>query len=226
MKVGILGTGGVGRSLAEGFAANGHDVLIGTRDVAELLARAEPDQMGRPPFSAWASEHPDVRVDSFAEAGAHGELLVNATLGAGSIDALRAAGAGDVDARIVIDTSNPLGFSDGGAPGLFIGLTDSLAERIQREFPAAHVVKAWNTMTAALMTAPDLVAGGDHSIPICGDDPDARREVAGLLQEFGWRDVVDLGDLSGARAMEAYLLLWLRLYGAFGTPLVNTKVVR
>ncbi len=225
MKVGILGTGGVGRALAEGFAATGHDVMIGTRDVAGLLARTEPDQMGRPPFSSWSSEHTEVRVVSFAEAGAHGDLLVNATLGTGSIDALRAAGAGDVDARIVIDASNALEFS-GGSAGLFVGLDDSLAERIQREFPSARVVKAWNTMTAALMTNPDLVAGGDHSIPICGDDEDARREVARLLEDFGWRDVVDLGDLTAARAMEAYLLLWLRLYTAFDTPMVNIKVMR
>ena len=225
MKVGILGTGGAGRALTEGFAAAGHDVVIGTRDVAALLARTEPDQMGRPPFSAWSSEHTEVRVASFAEAGAHGDLLVNATLGTGSIDALRAAAAGDVDARIVIDASNPLEFS-GGSAGLFVGLDDSLAERIQREFPATRVVKAWNTMTAALMTNPDLVAGGDHSIPICGDDEDARREVARLLEDFGWRGVVDLGDLTAARAMETYLLLWLRLCTAFDTPMVNIKVMR
>jgi len=225
MKVGILGTGGVGRALAEGFAATGHDVVIGTRDVAGLLARIEPDQMGRPPFSAWSSEHPEMRVASFGEAGAHGDLLVNATLGSGSIDALRAAGAGDIDARIVIDASNALDFS-GGSASLFVGLNDSLAERIQRAFPAARVVKAWNTMTAALMTNPDLIAGGDHSIPICGDDEDARREVARLLEEFGWRDVVDLGDLTAARAMEAYVLLWLRLYSTFDTPMVNVKVMR
>jgi 8-hydroxy-5-deazaflavin:NADPH oxidoreductase len=224
MKVGILGTGIVGRSLAAGFAANGHDVMIGTRDVDALMARTEPDGMGAPPFAAWHADHGDVRVGPFAETGAHGELLVNATLGAVSIDVLRAAGAGDVDARIVIDASNPLDFS-GGSASLFVGIDDSLAERIQREFPAARVVKAWNTMTAALMTDPSLVAGGDHSIPICGDDADARREVAALLGAFGWRDVVDLGDLTGARAMETYVLLWLRLYTSAGTPMVNIKVV-
>ncbi len=224
MKVGILGTGTVGRSLAAGFAANGHDVMIGTRDVDALMARTEPDGMGAPPFAAWHADHGDVRVGPFAETGAHGELLVNATLGAASIDVLRAAGAGDIDARIVIDASNPLDFSSGSA-SLFVGIDDSLAERIQREFPAARVVKAWNTMTAALMIDPSQVAGGDHSIPICGDDADARREVAALLGDFGWRDVVDLGDLTGARAMETYVLLWLRLYTSVGTPMVNIKVV-
>jgi predicted dinucleotide-binding enzyme len=225
MKIGILGTGTVGRSLAEGFAARGHNVMIGTRDVDALMARSDPDAMGTPPFSVWHTDHEDVRVRPFGEAGAHAEVLVNATLGAVSIDALRAAGAGDVDARILIDASNPLEFS-GGSASLFVGIDDSLAERIQRAFPAARVVKAWNTMTAALMTDPSRVAGGDHSIPICGDDADARREVAALLAEFGWRDVVDLGDLAGARAMEAYVLLWLRFSTSAGTPMVNVKVVR
>jgi predicted dinucleotide-binding enzyme len=225
MKIGILGTGTVGRSLAEGFAAKRHDVMIGTRDVDALMARSDPDAMGTPPFSVWHADHRDVRVGAFGEAGTQAELMVNATLGAVSIEALRAAGAGDVDARILIDASNPLQFS-GGSASLFVGIDDSLAERIQRSFPAARVVKAWNTMTAALMTDPSRIAGGDHSIPICGDDADAKRDVAGLLAEFGWRDVVDLGDLAGARAMEAYVLLWLRLYTSVGTPMVNVKVVR
>ena len=225
MKVGILGTGGVGRALAEGFAAGGHEVMVGTRDVDATMARSETDQLGNPPFSEWRSVHGDVAVGAFPEAGAHGEMLVNATSGAGSLEALRAAGAGDVDARILIDASNALDFS-GGFPSLFVAVTDSLAERIQREFPSVRVVKAWNTMTAGLMTNPELVGAGDHSIPICGNDEDAKRRVVALLEGFGWRDVVDLGDLTGARAMEAYLLFWLRLYGAAGTSMLNTKVVR
>jgi predicted dinucleotide-binding enzyme len=224
MKVGILGTGSVGRALAEGFAREGHDVMVGTRDVEALMARTQPDRMGSPPFADWLPAQTGVAVGTFAEAGAHGELLVNATLGSASIDVLREAGAGG--GRIVIDTSNPLDLSGGFPPSLFVVNTDSLAERIQREFPDARVVKAWNTMTASLMTTPGALAGGDHSIPICGDDDDARRQVADLLRSFGWRDVVDLGDLTAARAMEAYLLFWLRMYQAVGSPVVNTKVVR
>jgi predicted dinucleotide-binding enzyme len=226
MKVGILGTGNVGRTLAEGFAREGHDVVVGTRDVDALMSRTEPDPMGNPPFSAWRSEHEDVAVGTFAEAGAHGEVLVNATLGSASIDVLREAGLADAPDRIVIDASNALDHSGGFPPSLFVVNTDSLAERIQREFPDARVVKAWNTMTASLMTNPGLLAGGDHSIPICGNDDDARRQVADLLRSFGWHDVVDLGDLTAARGMEAYLLFWLGLYGATGSPLVNTKIVR
>ncbi len=226
MRVGILGTGTVGRALAEGFAATGHDVMIGTRDVEALLSRAEPDAMGTPPFAAWRGEHPGVAVGTFAETGAHGEIWVNSTLGMRSIDALRAAGAEGAEGRTVIDTSNPLDFSRGFPPSLFVGNTDSLAEQIQRAFPSVHVVKAWNTVTAALMTKPTLVADGDHTIPICGNDDAAKGAVTALLEGFGWRDVLDLGDLSNARAMEAYLHLWIGLLTALGTSMFNTKVVR
>jgi 8-hydroxy-5-deazaflavin:NADPH oxidoreductase len=226
MKVGILGTGGVGRALAEGFVREGHGVLVGTRDVDELMARSEPDRMGTPPFAQWLAEHPGVAVGTFSHVGEHAELLVNATLGSASVDVLREAGLADAPGRIVIDASNALDHSGGFPPSLFVVNTDSLAEQIQREFPDARVVKAWNTMTASLMTNPGLLAGGEHSIPICGNDDDARRQVADLLRSFGWRDVVDLGDLTAARGMEAYVLFWLGLYGAAGSPLVNVKIVR
>ncbi len=225
MKVGILGTGTVGRTLAEAFVREGHDVMIGTRDVEALTARAEPDQSRTPPFSAWHAEHENIAMGPYAEAGKFGDLLVNSTAGGGSVEALRAAGAKDLDGRIVIDTSNALDFSAGFPPSLFVGNTDSLAETIQREFPRIRVVKAWNTMTAALMTNPGMLAGGDHTIPICGDDEDAKKEVTSLLEGFGWRDVLDLGDLTGARGMEAYVLFWLNTYTALQNPIFNTKVV-
>ncbi|MDP9295311.1 MAG: NAD(P)-binding domain-containing protein [Actinomycetota bacterium] len=226
MKVGILGTGRVGRTLAEGFAREGHEVMIGTRDVEALMERTEPDQQRTPPFRVWHAEHKGVAAGAFAEAGAFGELLVNSTAGTGSVEALEAAGAKDLDGRIVIDTSNALDFSQGFPPSLFVGNTDSLAETIQREFPRIRVVKAWNTVTAALMTNPKMLAEGDHTIPICGNDGDAKKEVTGLLQSFGWRDVIDLGDLTAARAMEGYLPFWLRLMQALQNPIFNTKVVR
>jgi predicted dinucleotide-binding enzyme len=226
MKVGILGTGSVGRALAEGFVREGHEVLVGTRDVDALMARTEPDRMGTPPFAEWLPEHPGVAVGVFSHVGEHAELLVNATLGSVSVDVLHEAGLADTPGRILIDASNALDHSGGFPPSLFVVNTDSLSEQIQREFPDARVVKAWNTMTASLMTNPGRLAGGDHSIPICGNDDDARRQVADLLRSFGWRDVVDLGDLRAARGMEAYVLFWLGLYGAAGSPLVNTKIVR
>src|SRR5437868_6655752 len=152
MKVGILGSGTVGRTLAEGFLRVGDDPMIGTRDVAALMARTEPERPGAVPFSTWHDEHPEVAVGSFAEAGRYGEIVVNSTAGAASVDALRAAGADDMEGTVVIDTSNPLDFSNGFPPTLFVSNNDSLAETIQREFPGIRVVKAGNTVTAALMT--------------------------------------------------------------------------
>ncbi|MFL5767619.1 MAG: NADPH-dependent F420 reductase [Actinomycetota bacterium] len=226
MKVGILGSGSVGRALAEGFLRVGDEPMIGTRDVAALLARTDPDRPGAVPFATWHEEHPDIAVGSFADVGRHGEVLVNSTAGAASVEALRAAGAAEMDGTVVIDTSNPLDFSDGFPPSLFVSNTDSLAETIQREFASIRVVKAWNTVTAALMTNPKLVADGDHSLPICGVDALAKASVTELLERFGWTDVIDLGDLTAARAMEAYLPIWLRYMQAVETPLFNTKVVR
>lgn len=225
MRIGILGTGVVGRTLAEGFARTGHDVMIGTRDVEALMARSD-DERGTPSFASWHAGHAAVGVGTFANTGEHAEVLVNSTLGVASVDALAAAGSADADGRIVVDTSNPLDFSAGFPPSLFVGNTDSLAEQTQRAFPNTRVVKTWNTMTAALMTDPSALAGGDHTIPICGNDEDAKTRVTELLRGFGWKDVLDLGDLTGARAMEAYVTLWVRMYSALGTPMVNTKVVR
>jgi hypothetical protein len=226
MRIAILGTGVVGRALADGFARAGHEVMIGTRDVAALMARTEPDAMGNPPFAAWHPGRVSIAVGTFAEAGRHGELLVNATLGTASIDVLTAAGASEAGGTIVIDTSNPLDFSAGFPPSLYVGNTDSLGEQIQRAFPGIRVVKTWNTMTASLMTNPGALAGGDHTILLCGNDADAKGDVARLLEGFGWTDVLDLGDITNARAMEAYLTLWVRMFSALGTPMVNMKVVR
>ena len=215
MRIGVLGTGVVGRTLATKLVSLGHEVRMGSRQAGNENAVEWAREAG-----AGASE------GSFADAAEHGELVINATGGAVAVDALRMAGADNLAGKVLIDVSNPLDFSRGMPPTLTVCNDDSVAEQIQREFPDARVVKAWNTMTASLMTTPGVLAGGDHSIPICGNDDDARRQVADLLRSFGWRDVVDLGDLTAARGMEAYLLLWLRLYGAAGSPIVNVKIVR
>ncbi len=226
MKIGILGTGIVGRTLADGFARQGHDVAIGTRDVKALMARTDPDAMGNPPFAEWHREHVAIGVATFADAAAHGELLVNAAHGSNSIEALTAAGTANIDGKILIDPSNALDFSQGYPPFLFVSNTDSLAEQIQRAFPNVRVVKALNTMSAALMVDPGQLADGDHTTFVCGNDGGAKAEVTTLLKEaFGWQDVMDLGDLTNARATEAYLLMWTRLQPVVGTHLFNVKVV-
>ena len=123
------------------------------------------------------------------------------------------------------DLSNPLDHSQGFPPLLSVCNDDSLAERIQRAHPGAKVVKTLNTVTAAVMVRPTDVGGGDHTMFVAGEDDDAKATVRSLLEAFGWRDVIDLGGLRGARAMEMYLPLWLQLMGARGTPMFNVKVV-
>jgi 8-hydroxy-5-deazaflavin:NADPH oxidoreductase len=202
VRIGILGTGIVGQTLAAKLRELGHDVVIGSRTEGE-----------------------DKRP--FAEAAAHGELLINATGGGNSLAALEAAGAENLNGKVLIDVSNPLDFSKGMPPTLSICNDDSVGEQIQRTYPDAKVVKALNTVTAALMVEPGLISG-EHSLPIAGNDEGAKAQVADLLEKFGWpRDaIVDLGDIAGARAQEMYLPLWLRLYQSQGTAMVNIHIVK
>jgi predicted dinucleotide-binding enzyme len=226
MRAGVLGTGTVGRAIGGKLTELGHDVVIGTRDPAALMERTDPDARGNDPFATWQARNPSVRIGTFAEAAAHGELLVNATSGAASIEALRSAGPENLDGKVLVDIANPLDYSSGMPPSLFVSNTDSLAEQIQREFPGARVVKTLNTVTASVMVDPDSLANGYHTIFVSGDDRDARNEVKALLADgFGWKDILDLGDLSSARAAEMYVPLWVAIMGKYG-PAFNVSVVR
>jgi 8-hydroxy-5-deazaflavin:NADPH oxidoreductase len=226
MRIAVFGTGMVGQALAARLAQLGHDVMVGTRDVAQALARKEPDSRGTPGFGAWHSGHPKVQVGTLPQAGAHGELLVNATSGGASIEVLRQAGAERHSGKVLIDVANPLDFSRGMPPTLSVCNTDSLAEQIQRAFPALKVVKTLNTTNASVMASPVAVGDGDHTLFVCGNDADAKARVVELVRSFGWRDVVDLGDITAARGAEMLLPIWLRLFGVLKTPLFNFKVVR
>jgi 8-hydroxy-5-deazaflavin:NADPH oxidoreductase len=227
MNVGVLGTGMVGRTLAWGLSEIGHDPMIGTRDPAALAGRTDRDAMGNQPFPEWHAEHPSVGVGTFAEAGAHGSMIFNATSGAASLEALHLAGEANLDGKVLVDVSNPLDFSQGFPPSLFVANTDSLAEQIQRTFPGARVVKSLNTMSAPLMVDPAAVGGGEHVVFVSGDDAAAKGDVSTLLRDgWGWQHVIDLGDLSSARGAEMYLLLWLRLMGSLDTPRFNISLVR
>jgi len=226
MKIAVLGTGSVGRTLAARFAALGHDVVIGTRDVADTIARSEPDAWGGPAFSSWIAAHPELDVASYANAAARGELVLNATNGAASLAALALAGSDNLAGKVLIDVAVPLDFSRGMPPTLLVKDTDSLGEQIQRAFPDARVVKTLNTMNGAVMAEPAQVAGGDHSVFVGGNDAEAKETVTRLLESLGHTDVIDLGDITTARGTEMYLPLWLRLWGALGTGIFNIKVVR
>lgn len=226
MRIGMLGTGTVGRVVGARFAELGHDVTIGTRDVGALLGATEPNQITQETFADWHAKNPGFGLGTFAEAAEHGELLVNATNGAGSVEALRAAGEANLEGKVLIDIANPLDFSTGMPPSLFVSNTDSLGEQIQRAFPAVKIVKTLNTMNAFVMADPSLVADGDHSVFLCGNDAQAKEQVTEILRSFGWRDVIDVGDITSARGTESYLPLWLRLWGALQVPAFNIKVVR
>jgi hypothetical protein len=216
MRIGILGTGMVGSTIGNKLVSLGHEVRMGSRTANNEKAVAWAKAAG-----AKASQ------GTFADAAGYGELLFLCTQGVGSLDALHAAGAANLKGKILIDISNPLDFSKGMPPTLFSGNTDSLGERAQAAFPDTQVIKTLNTVTAELMVNPGKVAGGDHHMFISGNDAGAKSTVTEFLKsQFGWKNVVDLGDISTARGTETYLALWIRLWGALKTPEFNVKIVR
>lgn len=227
MKIAILGTGPVGQTLAAKLDGLGHSITIGTRSPGATLARQDPDAFGNPPYQVWATAHPKVQLATLAEAAARSEVIINALSGAGSLEGLALAGEPNLAGKIVLDLSNPLDFSKGMPPSLFVSNTSSLGEQLQQRFPTAKIVKTLNTVNANLMVDPGQLASGDHTMFVAGNDADARRQVVAFLREwFGWRDVIELGDITTARGTEMLLPLWLRTWGALKTPAFSFRVVR
>jgi 8-hydroxy-5-deazaflavin:NADPH oxidoreductase len=217
VKIAILGTGMVGATLGSKLLRQNQEVMMGSR-----TAQSEGAQKWLKSVSG------EGQIGTFADAAAFGEIVVDCTNGANSLDALRLAGAENLAQKILIQVGNPLDFSKGMPPSLTVCNTDSLGEQTQREFPAARVVKALNTVNCEVMINPGRIPG-DHALPICGNDVEAKKEVAAKLSEwFGWKpsNIVDLGDITGARGTEMYLPLWLRLWGAVGTPVFNIQLAR
>jgi 8-hydroxy-5-deazaflavin:NADPH oxidoreductase len=217
MKIAVLGTGVVGRTLSGGLSALSHEVTMGTRDPAATRADSE--------YAAWAADHSSVSLASFADASETAELVVNATNGGASLEVLSSVGEANLAGKVLLDVSNPLDFSQGFPPSLSVLNTDSLGEQIQRALPGTRVVKSLNTMNCDLMVDPGAL-GGPTSVFVSGDDAAAKALVTGLLESFGHADVIDLGDISTARGPEMWLPLWVRLMGPLGTPMFNLKIVR
>jgi 8-hydroxy-5-deazaflavin:NADPH oxidoreductase len=216
MKLGVLGTGVVGQTIGSKLIGLGHEVKMGSREAGNEKARDWTKGAGARASSG-----------SFADAARFGEILFNCTAGKGTMAALNAAGADNLRDKLLIDISNPLDFSKGMPPSLFTASGDSLGEEIQRAFPATRVVKSLNTMTCSVMVDPGKVAGGDHDVFVGGNDAAAKTQVTTILREwFGWKRVVDLGDITSARATEAYVLFWVRAWGALGTAEFNLRLVR
>jgi hypothetical protein len=230
MKIAIIGTGIVGKTIASKLAELNHDVMMGTRNVSDKLASTATDNYGNPPFGEWIKTNSKIKLGSFAEAAAFGELVVNATNGSNSITALILAGTKNLAGKVLIDIANPLDFSNGMPPSLLPGLnnTNSLAEEIQKTFPDTMVIKTLNTMWCGLMVNPNLVGNGDHINFISGNNAEAKNKVIKLLNQFGWLDknILDIGDITGARATESMLPIWLKVMGVTKNGAFNFRLVR
>ncbi len=199
MRIGILGTGDVGRALGTGFISRGHQVRLGGRDAKNEKAHA------------WAAKNgSNASAGSFRDAAEFGELVVLATLWTGTENAIRLADPTHCVGKVVIDVTNPLLFAPGEMPRLALGHTDSGGEQVQRWLPGARVVKAFNIVGNAHMVDPDF-PGGPPDMFICGDDPEANSTVAGICGSLGW-PAIDIGGLSGARVLEPMCILWV-MYG-------------
>ncbi|HEX5146027.1 MAG TPA: NAD(P)-binding domain-containing protein [Conexibacter sp.] len=202
-RVGVIGSGAVGRALAAGFAAHGHEVTIGTR---------EPEE--NDDLQAWAAQHDDVAIGHFAAAAEAGEIVVLATRGTVVEQAIEAAGRQRFAGKLVIDATNPLAPDPvTGGPGLAVGHDDSGGEAVQRALPDARVVKCFNTVNNSLMADP----GFDPRQPmfIAGDDAGAKATVTAVLDDFGW-DALDVGGIEQSRQLESLVLLWVAVGRARG----------
>jgi len=200
MRIGVLGTGDVGKAIGKALVTLGHDVKMGSRSATNEKAIAWAKEVG-----ARAS------VGTFADAASYGEIVVVATLGVENENVLRSAGAEQFRGKVVIDTTNPLDFSGGMPPTLAVAGNDSAGERVQRLLPDAYVVKAFNTVGHAHMFRPSF-PGGPPDMFICGNRDQAKTTVAGILSDFGW-GVVDIGGIESSRYLEPMCLVWV-LHGA------------
>ncbi|HEX5316160.1 MAG TPA: NAD(P)-binding domain-containing protein [Candidatus Kapabacteria bacterium] len=214
MKIGVLGTGMVGQAIGSKLAELGHEVRIGSRSATNEKADEWTKKAGK------LASH-----GTFADAASFGEIVFNCTNGMSSLEALRMAGAKNFVGKLLIDVSNPLDFSKGFPPTLSVCNDDSLAEQIQREFPDAKVVKTLNTVNCQLMVNPSLVPG-EHDLFLSGNDIEAKAQVRGILESFGWKSIIDLGDITTARGAEQLLPIWVRLMGLFKTPQFNFHIAR
>ncbi len=216
MKFGVIGTGMVGKTLASKLTSLGHEVKMGSRSASNEAAAAWVKQAGK-----GASQ------GTFADAAAFGEVVFVCTKGDVTLDAVRLAGAANLSGKVVIDVSNPLDFSKGMPPSMIPEFTNtnSLGEEVQKLLPASYVVKTFNMINCAVMVNPSMLKG-DSEILVSGNDAKAKSKVTDILRSFGWKNPIDLGDITTARGTEMYIALWVRLWGALGTPQFNFRIVK
>jgi 8-hydroxy-5-deazaflavin:NADPH oxidoreductase len=214
MKVGILGSGDVAKALGTGFVTLGHEVRLGSRTA------------GNPKTAAWAKgTNGKGSTGTFADAAAFGDVIVLATLGVATVDAIRQAGVSRFDGKVVIDATNPLAFSAQGVPSLAIGHTTSQGEVNQKAVPKAHVVKAFNIVGNVSFFRPKF-PNGPPDMYICGNDAAAKKKVTEILHDFGWPSVLDIGGIEGSRELESLCILWVKSAIGLGDFKVAFKLLR
>lgn len=218
MKIGILGTGNVGQTIANKLLSLGHQVALGSRSA------------DNPKSIAWMSTTNNRgTIGTFSAVAQQSELIFNCTKGLNALEALTLAGSEHLKEKIIIDLTNPLDFSvenaNGHPPTLNPVNNDSLGEQIQRAFPNSYVVKTLNTMNCEIMVNPSKIEG-NHVVFVSGNDKEAKNEVKKILQSFGWNEIIDLGDISTSRGVEQLLPLWIRLWQALGTSNFNFALLK
>lgn len=239
MNIGILGSGSVGQLIGLTLVQLGHDVMIGTRHpdnldgkrgwaapLGQWLEAAQERAKTADSVSLGRANLGRASIGTFAEAAAHGELLINATNGLGSLDAFALAGADHLRGKVMLDLANELDTSGGMPPKSLATDARSLAEDLQAAFPEVRLVKTLNTMNVQIMVNPQGLAGGQHTVFVCGNDEAARADASALLASLGWTDILDLGDLRAARGVEMLLPLWLRVWSRLGDTPFNFRIVR
>ena len=214
MRFGVLGTGTVGQTLGTKFLELGHEVMMGSRTANNAKAQEWAKQAGA-----------RARIGTFADAARFAEVVLICTAGAHALDVLHMVDRNDLGDKALVDVSNPQDFSKGVPPTLTICNTDSLGETLQREFPEAKVVKTLNTCNSEVMVNPARIPG-EHDLFICGNDVAAKKQVMALLKDFGWKSIIDLGDITNARATEQLVTMWARLFMLYGTVDFNFHIVK
>jgi 8-hydroxy-5-deazaflavin:NADPH oxidoreductase len=213
-KIGILGTGTVGKTIGSALIKLGYEVKMGSRTADNISASEFAQSAGN------MASH-----GTFADAANFSDIIFNCTMGMASLQALELAGKENLKGKIVVDLSNPLDFSKGMPPSLSVCNTNSLAEQIQTALPDSLVVKTLNIVNCEVMVNPGKT-GGEPTMFLCGNAASAKERVLNLLHEFGWKDCIDLGDITNARGMEMLLPIWVRTYVATKNGYFGFKIVR
>jgi 8-hydroxy-5-deazaflavin:NADPH oxidoreductase len=215
-RIAILGTGTAGRTLGKKLVQLGYQVAMGSRTADNEKALA------------WVSENgPNASCGTFEDASRSGEIIFNCVKGEITLEVFRSAGSEHFKNKVIVDLSNPLDFSNGFPPSLFSqwSNTNSLAEEIQKLLPEAHVIKTLNMVNCEVMVEPSL-CGADASMFICGNDAASKTSVMNILQQFGWKDIINLGEISSARSMEMLLPIWVKMRMLIGNSHFGFKIVR